>query len=82
MNSDRQKILRRTPHLRRGKNRRARYRNYQDERSRKQEVVRNHDWELVSPSEIHRNMVVKIQFCSESFQKVFVSDIGAHRVTL
>lgn len=44
--------------------------------------MRNRDWELASLSEIHRDMVVKIQFCSESFQKVFVSDIGAHRVTL
>lgn len=35
-----------------------RYKNCQTERSERREAVRDHDWELVSPSETRRNMIV------------------------
>lgn len=63
LNSDILKTLRRTPHLKRGKNETVRYKHCQDEGSRRQEVVGNRDWELVSPGEIHKCVIVRIQFC-------------------
>ena len=65
---DIQETWRRTPNLRRGKSKTAMCKNCQAERLRRQEVVRNHGRELVSPGEILRDIFVKIQFCwSESF---------------
>ena len=55
----------------------------QTERSWRWEVVGNYDWQLVTPSEIHRDMVLINQSCKgESFWKVFNPDSGAQRVTL
>ena len=55
----------------------------QTERSQRWEAVGNYDCQLVTPSEIHRDMVLVNQSCrGESFWKVFTPDIGAQRVTL